>query len=99
MELVYSHDQLLMVNHVRNLLNTAYIESELRNEFLGSGAGDLAPLDTWPELWVSTEDVEKAKAIIADMEDNSTLVWYCKGCDEENPAAFDICWQCEKVKE
>lgn len=98
MELVYSNDQLLMVNHVRNLLESAYIKSELRNEFLGSGAGDLAPLDTWPELWVAFDDVEKAKAVISNMDNESALVWHCKGCDEENPAAFDICWQCEKPK-
>lgn len=98
MELVYSNDQLLMVNHVKNLLQGANIDSQLKNEFIGGGAGDLAPLDTWPELWVETPLVDKAKDIIANMDNNSALVWYCTECDEENPAAFDICWQCETAE-
>lgn len=98
MELVYTHDQLLMVNHVRNLLDIANIKSELKNEFMAGGAGDLAPLDTWPELWVETNDFKNAKQVIAQMDNDSMLVWYCLKCDEENPATFDICWQCSTVK-
>lgn len=98
MELVYSNDQLLMVNHVKNLLETANIESQIKNEFMGGGAGDLAPLDTWPELWIEEKDLEHAKQVIAQMNDNSEIVWYCAKCDEENPSTFDVCWKCETAK-
>lgn len=98
MELVYSHDQLLMVNHVKNLLETANIDSQIKNEFMGGGAGDLAPLDTWPELWIEEKDLDQAKKVISQMNDNAEVVWYCGQCDEENPATFDVCWQCQTVK-
>lgn len=98
MELLYSNDQLLMVNHVKNLLETANIDSQIKNEFMAGGAGDLAPLDTWPELWVAEKDLDRAKEIVAQMDDNSQIVWYCVHCDEENPATFDVCWQCETAK-
>jgi len=98
-ELIYTNDQLLMVNHVKNLLETANIESELKNEFIGGAAGDLSPFDTWPELWVEKKDAERAKIVLAQMNDESKLVWFCSKCDEENPTTFDICWQCETVKE
>jgi hypothetical protein len=99
MELVYSNDQLLMVNNVKNLLQSANIDSQLKNEFLAGGAGDLSPLDTWPELWVDEQDVDKAKAVIDNMNNDSSVVWSCGECKEENPAGFDICWQCQTVKE
>jgi len=99
MELVYSNDQLLMVNHVKNLLLGANIESQIKNEFLAGGAGDLSPFDTWPELWVDNKDSAQAKAIINQMSDDSAIVWTCLTCNEENPVAFDLCWQCETNRE
>jgi len=99
MELVYSNDQLLMVNNVKNLLQNAKIDSQLKNEFLAGGAGDLSPFDTWPELWVDEKDAASARVVINQMSDDSNIVWLCSTCNEENPAAFDICWQCETNKD
>jgi hypothetical protein len=96
MKLVYTHENKLIVENARNLLNAEGIESVMRNEFSGGGAGDLPPSETWPELWVEESQYSQAKAII----DKFILApagapWTCNVCGEMNEASFEICWKCQ----
>ena len=97
MKLLYTHDNALLVNNARNIVENAGIDVLLKNEFAAGGAGDLAPIDTWVELWVKNEkDYEKANEII-----QSSILkpqgddWFCGHCAEKNDASFEICWNCQ----
>ena len=99
MQKIYTHQTLLQVTHIKNLLEAAHISSVLRNEFAAGGVGELSFIDAWPELWVAYEDVALAKEIIADYEsaqnegDSKLKEWRCS-CGEINGAAFASCWAC-----
>ena len=96
MKLVYTHDNMLIVENVRNCLLQEGIEPELRNEFAASGMGELSPMETWPELWVDFGWYDKAKAIVDTLVTASDgPVWRCGSCNEENESTFHHCWQCQ----
>ena len=96
MKKVFTHENRMIVYNLRNLLAEAGIATQVRNEFAGGGVGDLAPFETWPELWIEDEArLAEAEAIVdrvlhaGDGDD-----WICGACREPNPAAFDVCWKC-----
>lgn len=94
MQKIYTHQALWMVINVKNLLETARITAELRNEYAAGGVGELSFIDAWPELWVSYEDVAVAKKIIADFAVSAEEKdWQCI-CGEINGPAFAACWAC-----
>ncbi len=97
MKLFYSHENPFFVGNARNLLENAGIEVMTKNEFSSSGSGELAPMDTWPELWVVNEkDYTAAQAIIDEIKSPSDKPpWFCSNCGEENDASFEFCWQCQ----
>ncbi len=96
MKKVFTHENRMIVYNLRNLLVDAGIETEVRNEFAGGGVGDLAPFETWPELWIEDDSRFAEAAAIVDRVLNSGEGddWHCRGCREPNPAAFDVCWKC-----
>ncbi len=99
MQKIYTDQTLLAITHVKNLLESAHIQSELRNEFAAGGVGELSFLDSWPELWVNYEDVAQAKKIISDYKESMNKAstnnqdWICR-CGESNGSAFASCWAC-----
>ena len=96
MKMVYTHENKFLVDNVRNILSLNRIETVLKNEFLSSGAGELSPIDVWPELWVSEDDFDKAQAIVAEIQSPAgEHAWFCRRCHERNEPTFEICWQCQ----
>ena len=63
MKRVFRAASLIQVAHARNVLLTAGIASELRNQYLAGALGDLPMLETWPQLFV--EDADEAVALRA----------------------------------
>ena len=55
MKLVYSHPNSMILGSMSGALNEEGIETEIRNDILGGAAGEIAPGDTWIELWVINE--------------------------------------------
>ncbi|MGM0905272.1 MAG: DUF2007 domain-containing protein [Pseudomonadota bacterium] len=96
MKLIYTRENKLLVENARNLLQMEGIETVMKNEFSSGAAGDLAPQDTWPELWLVDEiQLDKAKALLERMEEQAEGDdWRCNNCQEVNGAAFEICWSC-----
>ena len=96
--LVYSADTLTQVALVRNVLAMAGIETEIRNEHLGSVVGELPPISVWPELWVCRErDIAAAERAVADYLTGETPAgpaWQCPSCGADNEPQFALCWQC-----
>lgn len=98
MNRVYTSQDLVMVGHLRNLLELSGIACRLRNIELGSGVGGLPPIECWPELWVEHDtDVPQAQAIIASaLQDplDPLRSWTCPRCGEQLEGQFTECWQC-----
>ena len=99
MQLVYTHENNILVGNARNLLAENGIESMLTNEFAGGGVGELSAFDTWPEVWVSDEDYARAKEILEVLSHPAEgESWECKFCGETNEPAFRSCWNCQGEK-
>jgi hypothetical protein len=97
MLLVYSAPNLLMVGHIRNLLEVEGIPSLIKNEFLSGAAGELPPTEAWPELWVIEPcDHERAREIVAHAlrEPSTREPWVCPDCGERIEGQFTDCWKC-----
>ena len=94
---VFRHSNVLLVSHVRNLLESAGIPCELGNMTLGGGAGELPPSECEPEVRVGAEDRARAEALIGEAFDDSrepAQVWCCPRCGECLEGVFDTCWHC-----
>ena len=96
MKLVYSHPNSMILGSMSGALNEEGIETEIRNDILGGAAGEIAPGETWIELWVINEAqaeaaTQRIKEILEQPERDDRL---CNRCQESNPVTFDVCWQC-----
>jgi len=101
MQLIYTHPNLLIVGAMRNALDEMGIETEIRNDILGGAAGEIAPGETWIELWiVNDEQAPAAMCRIQEIEHQpDEEEWDCHHCKEPNPATFELCWQCQTQRQ
>jgi hypothetical protein len=99
MKLVYTHENRLLVNNAQNMVEQANINTVLKNEYAAGAMGDIAPIDSWMELWVLDEKDYKQAALLLDSlaSNRQKEDWVCSQCSESNDAAFDFCWQCGKT--
>lgn len=97
MKLVYTHENKVLVENAKNLLELKGIDTLLKNEFASGAAGDLVPAETWPELWVldETHYQEAMSALQVLNEKINGPDWVCGECHEPNGAAFESCWNCQ----
>jgi hypothetical protein len=95
MKRVFRAASLIQVAHARNVLLTAGIPSELRNQYLAGALGDLPMLETWPQLFVE-DDYEAAalKALAAASSVFPGPAWTCVQCGELLEPQFTQCWRC-----
>jgi len=100
MKLIYTNENRFLVSNVKNIIQDAGIEVMLKNEYIGGGAGDLSPFDTWLELWVVEDrDYDRALKLVDSLENPAnSREWMCSNCREINSDSFDICWQCQNEK-
>jgi hypothetical protein len=92
---VYRAASLLQVAHARNVLITAGIGCELRNQYLAGALGDLPMLETWPELLVAESDEQYALSVLrAANAARPGDAWRCPGCAEMLEPQFTACWRC-----
>jgi len=95
MKRVFRAASLLQVAHARNVLLTAGIESELRNQYLAGALGDLPMLETWPQLFVEDDDESAALRALARAAAVPTgAPWTCNECGERSEPQFTNCWRC-----
>ncbi|MDA0272104.1 MAG: DUF2007 domain-containing protein, partial [Proteobacteria bacterium] len=87
MKLVYTHPNSMVVGTMASLLAQAGIETEYRNELLGGAVGEIAPGETWVELWVIDDgDADEGTRLIEGaMEAHMGDDWLCGRCEESNP--------------
>lgn len=98
MKRVYSSDNPLIVGHLRQVLEANHIACVTRNEYLLGGAGELPPIECWPELWVLEDfQLEKARALVEatlTTDAGADQDWHCPGCGEALEGQFTTCWRC-----
>ncbi len=95
MKRVYRAASLLQVAHARNVLITAGIPCELRNQYLAGALGDLPMMETWPQLYVDDDDERLALGALARAAAAPVgAPWTCGTCSEQVEPQFTHCWRC-----
>ena len=90
-----------MIGHLRNVLATYDIKCLTKNLDLSAAAGELPPIDCWPELWVEDEQLARAKSILKKTMAPLKSVkkpWICDDCGEEIEGQFTECWRCGRTR-
>lgn len=98
MKKLYSAQDPLMIAHLKNVLEASGIECVVKNTYLSSAAGEIPPIECWPELWV----IKDAKYAQARKVLGRTLTplrsvskpWSCVKCGKEVEGQFSECWNC-----
>lgn len=63
------------------------------------GLGELPADALWVDLYVPTAQLEQARALLLAADTAAEGPdWTCAFCEESNPAAFGVCWQCSKPR-
>ncbi|NVJ19099.1 hypothetical protein [Myxococcus sp. AM010] len=73
------------------------VSVEVRGEALAPLSGEIPSAETWIELWVEPRDLEHAKGLLAELQENQEQAERsveCPRCREENPGNFELCWSC-----
>ncbi|MGQ7244259.1 putative signal transducing protein [Salinicola sp. V024] len=94
---VFRHSNVLLVSHVRNVIESAGLSATLRNMTLAGGAGELLPDQCEAEVWVAIEAEWQAGQLVREALDGPSVTaptWRCAGCGERLDGVFDRCWQC-----
>lgn len=82
---------------LRDVLAMHGVKAHVFNEHMASICGDVPPDVAMPQLWLDDEaDLPRAKLILAEHASagQRTGRQFCPRCHEENPASFELCWNC-----
>lgn len=98
MKRVYAHQNGLMMDHLKNILESHGIDCVTRNKDLAIAVGELPPIECWPELWiVDDERYEEAQKIVKKtmlFTGPTSRPWTCPQCGESIEGQFTDCWNC-----
>ena len=98
MKRIHSAKDPLMIGHLKNVMATFGIKCVAKKLDLISAAGELPPIECWPELWVvDDEKVTRAKRILKKTLAPLASVkksWVSGGCGENIEGQFSECWNC-----
>jgi hypothetical protein len=78
-------------------LEAAGISVQVRGEALAPLSGEIPSTETWVELWVWRHELEAARELVAELEENREAAGHevqCLRCREQNPGNFELCWSC-----
>jgi hypothetical protein len=99
---VYTAESVVEIAHLRNVLESAGIACDVRNDRLGGVVGEIPFVECWPQLWVrQAGDVLRARALIEEALRPVTgaEAWTCPGCGEQIEPQFAQCWRCAATLE
>lgn len=102
MKIVYTSQDILMVGHIKNLLENENVKCIIKNDLSRIGMGELPPNECWPELWISDDSEFKLAKTIEEQALSSQaptgFLWKCPECGEEIEPQFSECWNCGKSR-
>jgi hypothetical protein len=92
-----------MVGHYQSILQQAGIPSFIRNEH-AAALSELQGPAFYPVLCVDDENYEIAMELLQPYYQQAKQAveqadWVCPQCGETVPGTFEICWNCQYVKE
>jgi hypothetical protein len=97
MELLVRLDR-VQAHLLRDRLARHGIDAHVLNLHVQGAIGELPPDAALPQVWIAdSRDRERARRVLAAHEADARRVgpaWHCRGCGEENPAGFELCWRC-----
>ena len=100
MKMLFASPQSQEVELLRNALDKAGIQCEVRNE---NAYAFFPGAEFYPELWVLNEgDFQKAAELrdaLWKAESTGANSWICRVCGEESERQFTACWKCGAVRE
>lgn len=102
MRKVYTAESVIEIAHLRNVLESAGVACEVRNDRLGGVVGEIPFVECWPELWVrNAGDALRARGLIDEALRPVTDAdaWACPGCGERIEPQFVQCWRCAAMPE
>ncbi len=103
MKKLYSSQSHMMVAFLKQLIESHGIRCMVKNELLAGAAGELPPIECWPELWVTDEGLyDRAQQLIKDAlnsESHDQARWQCSGCAELLEDQFAQCWNCGRMRD
>ena len=82
---------------LRDLLAQHGIKAHVFNQNMSSIVGDVPPDVALPQVWLDDDaDRDRASEVLRDyrVARNRDGVVFCGACREENPATFELCWNC-----
>ncbi len=85
---------------LRDILRMHGIAAHVFNEHMTSIVGDVPPDIAMPQLWLDDErDLVRAQDVLREHAAQSQRRGrtFCPGCQEENPATFEVCWNCGRT--
>ena len=98
MKKVFSNQDILLIGHLKNVLETFEIECTIKNIYLASAVGEIPPIECWPELWVLDDSrYEEALTVLKRNQSPLDLIkesWKCGSCGEDIEGQFSECWNC-----
>jgi hypothetical protein len=93
----YSAANLQDAHILLGLLHAAGIEARILNSNAQGGLGEIPFTHAYPEIWlVRAADLGRACQVFERFERPAPAARpsRCAACGEENPAGFEICWNC-----
>lgn len=100
MKRIYTHDNIVVLHSVKNVLSIHGIESFVKNEHTIPAGARHGINNIFHELWIlNDQDSEKALTVIDTEIENPEPrdAWVCDSCNEENEGSFEVCWKCQSV--
>lgn len=98
MKRLYRAADLIEATHLKTLLDSAGLDTLLRNENMARVAGEVPFIECWPEVWLRDErDEPLARQILDDFKNrrrNHGPAWTCANCKEWLEGQFTACWNC-----
>lgn len=97
MRKVHTAESVIEIAHLRNVLESAGIACEVRNDRLAGVVGEIPFVECWPELWVRDGgDVLRARGLIDEVLRPAVAAapWTCPSCGERIEPQFAQCWHC-----
>lgn len=106
MELVHTTEDMIYLYHLKNLLETAGVESFIKNDRLLTLSGEIPMTNCWPELWVVDDSklslakkiFDEVNTLSNDSAGNESEVWICEKCGESHSKQFSDCWNCHSIE-
>ncbi len=103
MKRIYTSQNHVLVVLLREALTASGVRCFIKNELLAGAAGELPPIECWPELWITDDNqYDWAKAIVKttlNSANRRSPPWQCALCGQSLEGQFAQCWQCGSVRE